>query len=131
MMNTVEKPGLEVVLFPGKGRGVVARRQFSAGEIVETVPVLVLPAEQWEHIEKTVLYNYTYGWGPKLEHAGLALGLGSLYNHSFQPNARYVRHLDELTIDFVALRTIEEGEEITVNYNGDPDDTSPMWFEVK
>jgi len=131
MMNAIDKSRLEVVHFPGKGRGVVARRRFSAGEIIESVSVLVLPAEQWEHIEKTVLYNYTYGWGPKTEHAALALGLGSLYNHSYRPNARYIRHLDDLTIVFVAVRTIEEGEEVTINYNGDPEDTSPMWFEVQ
>jgi SET domain-containing protein len=131
MQNTIDRPALEVVHFPSKGRGVVARRSFSAGETVDTVPVLVLPAEQWPHVEKTELFNYTYGWGPNLEHAALALGYGSLYNHSYRPNARYIRNLGELTIDFVALRNIEEGEEVTVNYNGDPTDTSPVWFEVQ
>ena len=31
---------------------------------------------------------------------------------------------------FTALRAIEPGEEITVNYNGDPEDGSPVGFEV-
>jgi len=31
-----------------------------------------------------------------------------------------------------ALRPIKKGEEITVNYNGEPDDKTPIdWFEVK
>ncbi|HWL25392.1 MAG TPA: SET domain-containing protein-lysine N-methyltransferase, partial [Ureibacillus sp.] len=34
------------------------------------------------------------------------------------------------SIDFYAMRDIHEGEEILVNYNGDPEDQSPLWFEV-
>ncbi len=32
---------------------------------------------------------------------------------------------------FTALRDIAPGEEITVNYNGSPEDQSAVWFEVK
>ena len=31
---------------------------------------------------------------------------------------------------FTALRPIEAGEEITVNYNGSPDDPAPVGFKV-
>ena len=31
---------------------------------------------------------------------------------------------------FTALRDIAAGEEITVNYNGEPDDETPVGFEV-
>lgn len=26
---------------------------------------------------------------------------------------------------------VREGEEITINYNSDPDDDPPVWFEVR
>jgi SET domain-containing protein len=38
--------------------------------------------------------------------------------------------MDELVIDYVALRDIAPGDEITINYNGATDDRSPLWFEV-
>lgn len=112
----------------GKGRGVFARRQIAEGERIEQVPVLVIPAEQWQHLKRTVLYNYCFSWGSDHQHAALALGFGSLYNHSYQPNAAYVKRLAELIIDFVALRGIAPGEEITINYNGSPGGQAPMWF---
>ena len=59
----------------------------------------------------------------------LALGYGSLYNHSYRPNARY-DDIGQLTKIFTALRDIPPGEEITVNYNGDPSDRAAVAFEV-
>jgi hypothetical protein len=41
-----------------------------------------------------------------------------------------VKKLQEQVIEFFALRNIEAGEEILVNYNGDPADDSPLWFRV-
>ena len=35
-----------------------------------------------------------------------------------------------LSKSFTALRDIEPGEEITVNYNGKPKSRSAVWFEV-
>ena len=39
--------------------------------------------------------------------------------------------LDEHLIHFVALRDIAAGEEIVMNYNGEPTDLTPVWFELK
>ena len=59
----------------------------------------------------------------------LALGYGSLYNHSYKPNARY-DDVGPQTKEFTALRDIQPGEEITVNYNAEPKSRSAVWFEV-
>ena len=33
---------------------------------------------------------------------------------------------------YKAIRPIKKGEEITINYNGEPNDPNPIdWFEVK
>jgi len=37
---------------------------------------------------------------------------------------------EEMVVEFKALRDIQAEEEITVNYNRDPQDGSPVWFEV-
>lgn len=116
---------------PGRGRGIFATAAIAPGEIFERAPVLVSPAGEWPHVEQTVLYNYCFSWGPQLEHAAIGLGYASLYNHSYSPNALYVRQLNELLIHFVARRAIAPGEEITVNYNNDPADQQPVWFDVK
>ena len=80
---------------PGKGRGVFARRPIAAGEVFETAPVLVVPAAEWSSIEKTVFFDYTFEWGWEGETAAIALGYGSLYNHSYTPNARYEKRLED------------------------------------
>ncbi len=34
-------------------------------------------------------------------------------------------------MEYRAVKEIRAGEEITVNYNGEPDDTTPIdWFDV-
>lgn len=114
----------------GRGRGVFSERHFSMGEIIEKCPILLIPGSQLHHIYETVLGDYVYPWGEIDEAAALPMGLGSFYNHSYVPNADWIQDMEELTQSYIALRDIEPGEEITVNYNGPPDDPSPMWFQM-
>lgn len=122
---------LEVRETPNKGRGVFACAPFAKGAVVEVVPIILIRAEHWHYIEPTVLERYIFNFGPEGEHAAVALGYGSLYNHSFSPNAEYIKVWEEQVIRFVALRDIHEGEEITINYNGTPESQKPMDFGVK
>ena len=75
----------------------------------------------------TTLYHYCFEWGK--DTVALALGYGSIYNHSYAPNARY-DDIAQRTKIYSAIQDIQPGEEITINYNGDPDDDSPMEFNV-
>ena len=54
--------------------------------------------------------------------AAIALGFTSLLNHAYVPNCEFIRHIDELVIDLVALRDIEAGEELTIDYQ------MTLWF---
>lgn len=112
---------------PGKGRGVFTTRPIARGALIEQAPVVVIPEGQWEKFEKTILFHYYFSWG---RDSALALGFGSLYNHSYQPNAKFVRRFKEEIMEFVALREIAAEEEILINYNGDPADDSPLWFHA-
>lgn len=58
----------------------------------------------------------------------VALGFGSIYNHTDNPNAMYKEYEKELTIDFIALRDIQKDEEITVNYVQGNNNKNPLWF---
>ncbi|MET9708521.1 SET domain-containing protein-lysine N-methyltransferase [Streptomyces griseus] len=106
------------------GRGVYATRSFAPGEVVECCSVLVVPAGQRVLLDQTLLYEYYFYWQDGA--AALALGYGSLYNHSREPLARYRKDFDAGTIHIVAVRAVLPGVEITVDYtNGG---TNPLWF---
>ncbi|MCX7788441.1 MAG: SET domain-containing protein [Spirochaetes bacterium] len=112
---------------PGKGRGVFTEHRISKDQLIEACPVLLFnDGEDARHIDATPLGNYYYRWKDGFN--ALALGYGSLYNHSYHPNAYYRRNYANQTIEIVALRDIEPGEEILINYNGDPSCMDPLWF---
>jgi SET domain-containing protein len=119
---------VEIKRIKGKGRGVFARRSILKGEVIERVPVLVMTEDEYaQGLSQTPLKDYCFGWG--IDQVALALGYGSLYNHSYRPNARY-EDVGPATKAFVALRAIAPGEEITVNYNGKPRSRAKVWFDV-
>lgn len=122
-----QSESIQVKRVKGKGRGVFARRFIAKGEIIERVPVLILSAREFdEHVSRTILDDYCFLWeGGKI---ALTLGYGSLYNHSYQPNARS-DIVDAHTQLFTAIRSIDRAEEITVNYNGAPRSQRAVWFE--
>jgi SET domain-containing protein len=126
-----QSSSIAIATFPGKGRGVVAQRQFRAGETIERPPVIVIPREQVALIRETKLASYYYEWGDDDDQGAIALGYGSLYNHSYEPNARFEFHEDQDCLEFIALRDIERGEEITINYNNLEESASdPVNFDV-
>lgn len=110
-------------------RGVFASANIKKGEIIEICPVIVVPIKDKKHIDKTFIYNYYFKWGSRNQPA-IALGLGSLYNHSYQPNAEYDQKIKKRVIVFKAIKDIKKDEEILTNYNGEPKDQTPLWFKV-
>jgi SET domain-containing protein len=127
-MAYTHSDAITVKRIKGKGRGVFARRRIRKGELIERVPMIVMTAKEFEEeLSASRLSNYCFAWGR--DQVGLALGYGSIYNHSYTPNARY-EDVGPQTKVFRALRTIEPGEEITVNYNGRPGSRTKVWFKV-
>jgi SET domain-containing protein len=110
------------------GRGVFATKPFAREELIEVCPVIVISADQRPDLDKTALYDHYYGWG---DDAALAQGLGSFYNHSFRPNAVYDKDIANGNVVIRAIHDIFAGEEITVNYNGDPTSLEPLWFDAQ
>lgn len=110
----------------GRGRGVFAARRFRAGERIEACPVVLLPTAFLD--QAVSIWEVTFAWSRG--RGAVALGFGSMYNHSWEPNARYDAYKKDLAIVFTALRDIPQGQEIFINYNGDPEDKTPLWFEA-
>lgn len=124
-------PSLFIAPSPLGGRGVFTAAPIPEGALIEICPVIALPGPDREFIDKTGLYDYYFLWGEDEGQCAVALGYGSLYNHSFEPNAEYRADFESLTLDFYALRDIGAGEEVTVNYNGDPARQEKLWFNAR
>jgi SET domain-containing protein len=60
----------------------------------------------------------------------MALGFIPIYNHSYQSNCEYFMEYEEEIIFVKTVRAIKKGEELTINYNGDWNDSTKVWFEV-
>lgn len=121
-------PSLFITTSDLGGRGVFTGSPIEEGTLIEICPVIVLPSKERSIIHETSLHDYYFLWGEDQQQCAIALGNGSLYNHSYQPNAKYLLDYDHQTIDFYAIKNIEPGDEILVNYNGDPDGKGALWF---
>ena len=97
--------------------------------VIEICPIIVLPGEQAREIVRGyVLYEYYFEW--KKDSIAIALGYGSLYNHSEHPNAIFEPDYKGQYIIFRSLMEIPAGQEIVVDYHaGNPDEK--VWFEIR
>ncbi len=113
-------------------RGVFAARNIGKGQLIEKCPIIEISEDDPSNSKEGILITYFYYFGKKKEGQAIALGFGSIYNHTYEPNAIYEINHDVKTIDFTASSDIKKDEEITVNYNfANPKDKNPMWFEIQ
>lgn len=123
-------PGLYVASTDHAGRGVFTNEEIKIGDLIEICPIIPIPKYQLPIIHKTVLHDYYFLWGEELDQCAIALGLGSLYNHKINPNANFILDIEHNTIDIIAIKDIAAGQEITLNYHGDPGIEDGLWFDV-
>lgn len=123
-------PILIVAPSPDRGRGVFTTQDIETGTIVEISPVLVLDPEERAKVEQTMLFDYIFEWGDDLKGACVALGYLSVYNHSYTANCIYEMDFEHEIMQIRTVKSIKAGEELFINYNADPDDHKPIWFEA-
>jgi len=117
-----------------KGKGLFAKRNIKKNKIIETAHVLLIHDTDYEIIQESSLYDYTFTWDdPKFPNHmnAIAFSICQFINHSYEPNVQYLYDYGSQTIEYRTLRDIIEGEELTVNYNGIVEDKSPVWFELE
>lgn len=124
-------PSLYIADSPGRGRGVFTAEALSPGDVIEICPVIVLPPDDLERVHATRLHDYYFLWGEERDRPALALGFGSLYNHSPEPNAEYELDFEDEVITVYCIHPIAPGEEITFDYQPDGDYTEGLWFEPR
>jgi uncharacterized protein len=127
---------------PLKGRGVFAAREFQTGEVVEICAAIVFrcPFDDLPRELQEVAFCWSGLAGLSEPHMqAIALGYGGLYNSKNPANMRYeaVAGAPHPLLRFIAVRTIQSGEELTVNYSaigGGPESDESndnRWFEKK
>lgn len=105
-------------------RGLLAARDIRKGEVIERCPVVLIPVEQEEALEATIFSTYYFLWDDT--HYALALGYGSLFNHSYQANVTFDHDFEGQQVIFSAAKDVKKGEELMINYNGEPEDDTPI-----
>lgn len=95
-----------------QGLGVFAGRDFKKDEIVEICPYLKIYKGHMN--DECEVGDYTFEFDDESE--VLIQGYGSMYNHHKDNNIDYFYDEGDDMFEFVALRDIKKGTELTVNY---------------
>jgi hypothetical protein len=122
--------GIYVAGTKKRGRGVFTNHSITAGATVEIAPVIVMNSEDRILLDKTLLHDYIFEWGENRDQCAMALGFIPIYNHSYKANCEYEMYFGKQVMTIKAVRDIKAGEELLINYNGDWDNQSKIWFEI-
>lgn len=99
---------------PNAGLGMFASENIRMGSIVEHCPLLFIETRQmtgdnplWKYVFSATHRNSSF--------TAVALGYCSMYNHSDNPNIRFIQDCARI-MRFIAVKTIQKGEEMFINY---------------
>ena len=114
----------EIRTHPIKGRGLFTTQDLPAYTLLHTAPCIVVSKNEYErHVKHTCFEHYLFHCR-STGNMYLALGYGSLFNHSTRPNINYRIHPENREISYsVGYRPIKRGEELLIYYG------SNVWFE--
>ena|SRR5437773_8079362 len=113
------------------GRGVFTSANIEEGTVIEESPVIVMTKEERRLLDQTLLHDYIFEWGGNKDHCCMALGYVPVYNHSYKSNCEYEMDFRRKLITVKAVHFIKAGEELFINYNGNWNDSKPVWFEAR
>lgn len=120
--------GLYILDDSAKGRGVYTALPLSPEDTIEICPVIVIPEGDVPLIHASILHNYYFTWPDGQGSIALALGYGSMYNHSPNPNATWIMDIPRQEMIVRCISPIPSGSEISIDYTGG---TSQLpWFDV-
>jgi SET domain-containing protein len=105
--------------------------KIAANTVIEMAPVIIMTNDERKLLDQTLLHDYIFEWGENKEQCCMALGWAAIYNHSYESNCEYEMDFEKRTIVVRTVREIEIGEELTVNYNGDWNNSKAVWFDQR
>jgi uncharacterized protein len=108
------------------GRGVFAATALAPGTVVEIAPVLILSRVDGDAQDLLARYLFEWDVDEDVTAYALALGWGSLFNHSGDPSCVYTRADDDELVGpgvapaliFTTARAVVAREELTIDYSG-------------
>lgn len=108
-----------IKMFEAMGRGIVANYRIITGETVASCEILVLNELDTVIINTTDLKHYTFKYSETRD--CLVLGDGEIFNHADVPNVSYSLETigDRKLMVFKALKDIEAGEQLFIDYSAD------------
>ncbi len=110
------------------GRGVYTSEDLEPGRAIEIAPVIVMEEKDRNLIDQTMLHDYIFEWDVEKKQCCMALGYASMYNHSYESNCEYEMDLSYRIIRIQTVKPVKAGQELFINYNGDWDDATRVWF---
>ena len=124
-------PSIFVAKSKSMQRGVYTSTALEAGVVLEIAPVIVMSGEERKLLDQTLLHDYIFEWGGDKKECCMALGYIPLYNHSYKSNCYYEMDFKKKIIAIKTARKIKKGEELFINYNGDWNNSAPVWFDAQ
>ena len=124
-------PSLYIADSEKKGRGVFTTEDIDAQTLIEVSPVIVMSAEERSLLDQTLLHDYIFEWGPDQQQCCMAMGYIAVYNHSPAANCEYEMDFQNALMGIRTVRAIKAGEELFINYHGEWNDQTPVWFEMQ
>lgn len=109
---------LEVKKDSTMGRGIFATMDIPINTVIEVSDIIVFSKKDSKLIKdsKMILNKYVYYYTK--HKAALALGLGSLFNHSKKSNVEYIVKKEK--IYFISTKKVKRGEQLFIDYGYDP-----------
>jgi len=117
-MNMKITPPLKIYLkdSPLHNLGVFSSQKIEKGEVIDICPFISFPQSSKEKIPVFSNYAFCYPRSENWTTHALVLGYGSYYNHSETPSVDWNTNENDRTFIFFAIRDIDEGEELFINY---------------
>lgn len=95
------------------GRCLVSIKNIKKGTLIEVSELIIVPKKsEVALVEKTILDCYVYAFGKN--GIAIALGNGSLFNHSKDPNVKYVFKNNKLY--FTTIKDVKKNEQFFIDY---------------
>ena len=103
------------------GRAVFAVSPVPADTLLFSDPLMMIPADQCPKgsVLDTIVFLWSVVMEDGLNRNAIALGIGTVLNHSKLPNVIVYFEQNPNRLDFYSLRDIEPGEQLTHDYNYD------------
>ena len=101
------------------GLGVFANEDIHKGDIIEITPLIDVKTDPKDSCEVLSDYRFSYYVGREITKLVMALGYGSLYNHSKTPSADWRLNKELDMFEFYTIRDIKQHEEIYISYGKD------------